>query len=1408
MQTAPKVQIRSWLGLIRYTLLLPLLFLLTYSAQAQSGGCANLDFSMGDFTNWNAYTGFYTSCCPTAGVVVDRHTIITTSSLDINTCSNLETIPSGATHVARLGNQLGGAQADVLEYEMTVDSSNSLLIYRYAVVMQDPSHPRESQPRFEMVVLDSVGNLIDPNCGAYSVTANSGIPGFDDCNSVRYKDWTTVGLNLQPYMGQKITIRYTTYDCGFGGHFGYAYLTVSCRPIDIVVDFCDGGTSANLFAPPGFDTYNWSTGGTTQNTTVNNPVPGSTVSCTLTAVNGCTAVINALMNPTSVTADFALPPKFCAGDPATFIDQSSLTLGDLDNFEWNFGDGSTANGDTVQHAFADTGTYMVQLIASRLSCSDTIVKIVTVEPNPTVNLGIGNPCANQGSVLFDQSFSENGEALVHWEWDALNDGVSDGTGSSIPFQFTTVGMNDVRLTVTDSIGCSSDSVIPVEVFGPPEAKIRAANVCVDAPVLFFDSSSTTQGYPAAWSWDFGDGSALDTVQNPEHKYAAPGSYFINFIVTTNLGCKDTLSQLLSVEVHPLPETDFVTQNTCLNVPGAFVDQSTILSGSITEWEWYFDQPNAIDSIQNPSYLFTDTGQFEVTLITFSAQGCATIHKDTVQVFELPDVQFDFDHVCLNEVASFQDLTSTANTPFSSWNWDFGDGQFSTIQNPQYLYQIPDTVQVKLRVTTDQTNCTSELMQEMRIYALPEVDFGFANACEDSVVHLTDLATSINGTPLSQWYWDIEGDGATDYSQKNAEHAYPQFGTYQIELRVVDSLQCTDSTAQQVVIHAEPTADYSFTSVCLNDSMFFQDLSTIPQGQITSWKWFFGDQGPISFDQNPKYLYTYPDTFSVYLTVESDSGCKGITWVPQNPIVYDLPDANFGFTSVCDYDSIPFVDSSKLVPAGSMQNIFSWDFGDGSPIQTRQHPTHQYPQFGYYPVTLTVSTLDGCADTTSKVVQVYESPTAKFANPTVCLGRQFQVNNVSVLGSSAFDNWLWDFGDGNTSTLEDPTHRYDTLDTYTLSLQVSTVDGCVDSTALEVSAHAIPVADFSYDLGCAKNPIQFYDRSSIASLQADDKLDLWDWDFADTGALSEEINPSYTYNLGSLYPVQLIVTSFYGCKDTAIQDVQVLQELKPDFLVTPVEGCPPLQVSIQNRTTFESGYALWYEWRQSDDSTIYRETDPSFTFYNRAKEPVPVSISLKAITDYCEAKVSQDSVVSILPQPTAGFKLFPEQVSVFDGLVKMEDRSRHALYHSWSFGDQLPQEYTASTSYRYMEPGTYPVQQWVENEFGCVDSMRKSVYIWPEVSIWIPNAFSPNGDGINDFFQVYGEGIDLDFKLQVFNRWGQLIFEGNRPDAQWNGSFEGQRAMEGVYTYRVSFTDEVNEKEKILTGSITLVRQRN
>ncbi len=405
---------------------------LFFSAFGQDpSSCPNSNFSLGDFTGWEGYYGDFWNPEAYSGFAPTRHTIIQApANPDPHTCNELNPVPPGEKYSLRLGNANIDAEAEQIRYSVNVTEETSLFIYKYAVVLEDPNHDPEEQPNFTIEVADIYGHLIDTVCGYYYVYAHQGMPTWHSCGVVVWKDWTTVGIDLTQYIGQTISIKFTTRDCSQTGHFGYAYLSAYCSKVQLTFGFCPDDTIAIVTAPPGFS-YLWANGDTTQSTTIYNPVIGRIDSCVLTSVNGCKVTVTGTFQPTLINADFGYTQKNCVGASVPFYDSSTINQNNITDWTWDFGDGSptVTNFQNPDYIYTDSGKFYTTLIVSSTDgCPDTITKLVEVFKIPEVNFSTNYPCG-PNSFYDTIYFEEKVQLEVSSEYDRYSWNTGDSSYS-------------------------------------------------------------------------------------------------------------------------------------------------------------------------------------------------------------------------------------------------------------------------------------------------------------------------------------------------------------------------------------------------------------------------------------------------------------------------------------------------------------------------------------------------------------------------------------------------------------------------------------------------------------------------------------------------------------------------------------------------------------------------------------------------------------------------------------------------------------------------------------------------------------------------------------------------------------------------------------------------------------------
>jgi gliding motility-associated-like protein len=357
---------------MKKVLLFTVYILLSLSKLFAQTDCVNLDFEDGTFATWTGYTGMAGFPIVAVGFQADRHTIISQQGLDPITDNILfKRSPFGGNFSVRLGNENVGGEAESLSRQFQVTEESNSILLSYAVVFEDPGHDPTEQPKFRMEVLDANGLAINNPCFYYSVTATSNLPGFSTSNEgVLYRNWTPVAVDLTPYIGQTVTVKFTSEDCTLGGHFGYAYFDAKCGKLEVVAYDCsqDG---IILSVPSGFIQYAWSTGANTSFIEVLNPQDGDEFSVVASTEAGCEVELFYTYSDSSISeAEAQITSGFCPGAASGFFQAPT----GFSNYQWS-------NGTTEYQTFyndLNVGDIVTVSLSGGPFC-DTVLSFVVPE---------------------------------------------------------------------------------------------------------------------------------------------------------------------------------------------------------------------------------------------------------------------------------------------------------------------------------------------------------------------------------------------------------------------------------------------------------------------------------------------------------------------------------------------------------------------------------------------------------------------------------------------------------------------------------------------------------------------------------------------------------------------------------------------------------------------------------------------------------------------------------------------------------------------------------------------------------------------------------------------------------------------------------------------------------------------
>jgi gliding motility-associated-like protein len=1206
----------------------------------------------------------------------------------------------------------------------------------------------------------------------------------------------------------------------------------------------------------GITNWNWNFGDASSST-LSDPAhlyaTNGNFSVTLTVTNpaGCTNSNNQLVTVNAVPVAAFTTTSTCLNSPSTFTDNTS---GVPIAWEWNFGDGSpVSNLQNPTHTYAATGTYTVQLISfGGAGCSDTITGNITVTPIPTADFTFTNVCTNDTTFFIDASLGTPDT----WSWN-FGDGSPANTNQNPFHVYTASGTYNVTLTAGYAAsGCTNAITFPVTAFPRTNPLFTANTPCLNAPTNFVDQ---TTNVPTLWTWNFGDGSPLDNTQNPSHTYSTAGTFNIQLVTENAFGCIDTLNS--AIDVFPLPVADYTFTIACELHTTTFTDAST----SAAQYQWNFDDGSPNDLNPNPTHIFTNSGTYNVELVVTNIFGCTDTSIQAVTVNPNPTAAFTSTVACHTYPNFFTDNSVGA----IQWNWEFGDASANDInQNTSHIYPNPGTYNTELMVT-NVFGCTDSITQTTTVLLQPQSGFTNSTVCAGASVQFTDTTT---GAP-TQWTWDF-GDGSPVNNSQNPVHAFAIGGIYNITLITGNIAGCLDTTVIPVNVFTVPFPNFTNDTVCLFGINHFTDLSTDPSA-LTNWFWDFGD-GNNSFAQNPNYIYQAAGAYNVTLLVTNINGCDSSITLPVivnavpvaaftsdtacvgspttftdlstgNPTswLWNFGDGNTsnvgptvthtyagpgsyivtlfvsggpgncfdqtfatafvsntvqaGFIlqdSACEKSIISFVDTTTII--GGTITGWNWDFGDGN-FSTLQNPTHQYLANGTYTVTLSVNSSGGCTSNASHTIIISETPIANFSANSPCENMATQFLDLTNTNGSTIDTWDWNFGDLNTDVVQNPAHVYANSGIFNTTLIVTTTEGCGDTITLPVDVHPAPLADFSSTIECWGDPVPFTDLSTITG---GDIITNWDWNFGD-GNTSIQQNPQNIFTVfNDTFAVQLVVTTNFGCVDTIVQDAYTLPIVVFDYGPDNANACAPVTVQFTDNSTISQGTITGWIWG-FDDGTNSFQQNPTHHYANDGTYYVSLTVTTST---GCTYEDTLQFPLTVYPQPIPGFSVDPNVTTILEPDIDIMDESIGAMLWEYDFGD-LTHGNDPSSTHEYFEPGTYEIMQIVTNNFGCSDTAYQTVTIEEVATVYAPNAFTPaidgKSDGLNDIFYVLGTGIE-NYKLYIFDRWGELLFEADDMNIGWDGTYKGIAVKPDVYVWRV-VCDFITGEQGDYYGHVTVVK---
>jgi gliding motility-associated-like protein len=978
--------------------------------------------------------------------------------------------------------------------------------------------------------------------------------------------------------------------------------------------------------------------------------------------------------------------------------------------------------------------------------------------------------------------------VVSYSWSFGNGGTS--TAISPTVTYTEQGTYTVRLTVTTASGCSETYSLPeaVSVGVKPVANFSATprEVCAYQGVTFTNLGSGAN----AWEWDFGDGTK-SVVQNPVHLYSDTGTFTVKLIANNN-GCVESMTIPRYITIKP-PVARFDYQTTCSNkLFLAFKDMSL----GATSWEWDFgDGSKSTDP--SPSHTFPRFGTYPVKL-TVRNDTCFHILTRLISISSgVPDFTVSPPSVCKGSSVEFKaDTTNSAN--IVSYSWNFGNGsQPATGRIVSASYQTAGLFDVSLTIT-DHNGCVDSLVKKQAIRIsgpTAGIKASNNNGCKGLRANFTDASKDDGRTRITTWRWNL-GDGTVINQTTPAaiQHTYASSGSFDVSLKVTDAGGCSDSLLLPALVNTS-FIQAGFTSAdtisCPGAAINFTNTSAAMSDYTSTWTFGNGQQ---SQQLNPTTKYDREGRYTISLTIKDTGGCTD-TYIRENYVSVNYPRASFTVNdsvSSCTPFQVNFTNTSS----NYIDHV--WTLNGGTSVLP--NPTQFYNDPGVYETSLIVTSPGGCRDSAKKKITVFDMSAAKLDYLPLNGCKPLLVNVKAATPVKM--NLIWDFGDGNIVNNNDLNrqHTYNFFGDFVPKVIMTDSSGCIITvTGLDTIRIQGATAKFGLDrrLLCDSGLVRFTDSTTTNNAIAS-----YHWNFGN-GETSSEPSPDYYFSRPGTYPVSLSVKTENQCVDTFKLQIPIRVVASPAIRIG---GDTVICVgeSLTHIGLFDRVDTLGVQWSWQFPNG--RTGTGQMPFPQTYNVPGKMLVQTTAVNSSgCKDTAIQPIYVN--PLPTVQL---PATISTLVGTPVLLPAVYSGTMSSylWSLPDNLSCT-TCPQPIASPKMDTKYTVAFVDNN-GCRNVGQVQVIVLcKNENVFIPNTFSPNGDGSNDIFYVRGRGLSRVKTMRIFNRWGQVVFERlnfnvNDASVGWDGTFKGAKAIPDVYVYQVEIFCDNNQVVKY-DGNVALIQ---
>lgn len=988
----------------------------------------------------------------------------------------------------------------------------------------------------------------------------------------------------------------------------------------------------------------------------------------------------------------------CEGVDATI---SSDLASSADSVVWIINGANAQRTKTFKYTFNKTGCNEFKVIRFRAGCKDTLTqKCIFVKPKEAISYKVDN----QKTCLLPAKIAFNGTGAGTWRW-TIDDKTFNLKDTSITY--TTFGDRKLNLTYTHLNGCQTKDSFNIQI-QKFEAELPFLGPEGCSPVSFSLSDSIQSELPiVSTKWTIYTPTILTfNERSPRFTIADTGRYDVRLEVQNSIGCIDTIFRpnYLGVGIKPVIEFAVDPANDCKRTPRQFTDLS---SKYTNQWRWDFGDKSPLDLTKNPIHIYPDTGFYTVTL-TAGQNGCfsSLTKKDFVYV-KAPIAGLERIYRCDDPtLVSYKQSVKYGDTIY--WVIDYlGVKPTDTLKTKDIdAIRFPGFGKYAVTIFTENysTGCLdmatdSLIITNPKVNYIPDTLKGCVPLRVNYELQLQDIDSSYftyNSTALNQTYIDFTTPGKYINPIIMGQDINKCRDTFQL----ADTIYASDINFKPVIPKA----------VCIPDSLMLSDSSTSVFGAIAKVRWTLDDKDTITNDAAQYYINKATSKVSLY--VEDTWGCKssGSYSVPGITLSPGIKRDSLGCTT----------SDILLIATGSNEftERIDWDFGDGITELNQPFTKHRYSKEGIYLVNLNMVDMRGCSKEIVDTVKII-NPIASFEGTDLFATCPPLVSNFNNKSSNA-SKFTWLFGDGTSSDLTNPSHLYNSVNKFSVTIIAQSSDVCSDTFTLQdyveiqgpkASVISVPLSN------CTPLKVRLTTSSD------DNYFYIWDDDQGNVeSSTTKSINDAreFVYNKPGVYSPRVIVKNDANCSIAYEADKVEVNEIKADFDLTNDPLCSLIANPKFFNKTKSTGSNTSYIWSLSgkDFSSIRFDSLPNFLINQYGSFDVTLIASAKNCID----TLLKPGAIYVSTPPKANFDLPPLfcQSQVNNIINKSDTALQGAISYMWQ--DQTGKVIGRNRDLDYIPTlsGLNNIKLILTNQALCIDSITKNILISSDLKATLPN----------------------------------------------------------------------------------------